>query len=165
MIYYQYIWAQIGINWKLILQSNDNINILSRYGDYWVRNVNGHILIGIPVYNCTTRWVNDDKIKHSMRYQQKPVLVTLFSIDFFFGLYWLFIERSTQIYIWNSDVKIWLFFFLFSVSVNKFQKYFFYQKIAFQQNLRIGKLNRIFFRQNFTLKWLIRILKEFFFLS
>lgn len=39
----------------ILLQSNDNINILSRYGDFWIRNVNGYVLIGIPIYNSSTK--------------------------------------------------------------------------------------------------------------
>lgn len=44
---------------NFLCQSSDNISILSRYGDFWIRNVNDHILIGIPVYNSSARWVSN----------------------------------------------------------------------------------------------------------
>lgn len=36
-------------------QANVESNILARYGDVWMKNVNGKLVIGVPVYNCSIR--------------------------------------------------------------------------------------------------------------
>ncbi|XP_055321469.1 uncharacterized protein LOC129577824 [Sitodiplosis mosellana] len=55
--------------------SNENINILSRYGDCWIRNVNGQVLIGIPVYNCSTSKNLVERIRVSVFASHRPQLV------------------------------------------------------------------------------------------
>lgn len=40
-----------------MFQTEEECLILAKYGDIWMRNVNGKIVIGIPIYNCSfERW-------------------------------------------------------------------------------------------------------------
>lgn len=35
-------------------QTNDRFIVLTKYGDIWIRNVNEYLVIGIPIYNCSS---------------------------------------------------------------------------------------------------------------
>ncbi|XP_031617868.1 uncharacterized protein LOC116337438 isoform X2 [Contarinia nasturtii] len=60
---------------QTVEQNSENFGILSRYGDYWIRNVNGQILIGIPVINSSTNKNLVERIRGSVFVSNQPQFV------------------------------------------------------------------------------------------